>query len=306
MKEINDILARHFSGEASPEDEKVIEIWKAENEAEYKILAEAWGEEIQFKEYDNLKAWDKIESQIVEPKKKVFTLKTVLRYSAAACFAALIGLTAKWYFSPNDFIALNNETNQAQKYVLPDGSNIWLAPGSELEYAREFEEKRDLKLDGEAFFEVARDENHPFIIQTDIGEIEVLGTAFNVESTKESTIVSVEHGLVALRNEKDEVKLAEGQSAEASESSISEIIEVDPNYKSWQTGKFIFYETPLEEVVNRLSRYYDKEIIIESEKAKSEPLTAEFNNQSLEEIIEIIVLTCDVESESTDDKVILK
>ena len=64
MEHINDILAKHFSGNSSPEDEKLIAVWKIENESEYAILSEAWTEEIVFKEYNNVAAWDKIEGQI--------------------------------------------------------------------------------------------------------------------------------------------------------------------------------------------------------------------------------------------------
>lgn len=306
MENIDDILAKHFSGDKTPENERAVQAWKAENESEYAVLSEMWEEKIEYKVYDNKAAWNKIDHLIAEEKTKVFRLGSIVKFAAAASAALLIVWSATWFFSADEFLAFNNDTDAVQEYTLPDGSTIWLAPGSDLEYARDFETNRDLTLDGEAFFEVARDESHPFIIQTEFGEIEVLGTAFNVETNESSTVVSVEHGLVALRNDNEEVKLAIGQSAIATADDVSEIENADPNFQSWRTGAFVFDETPLNEVVIELIAHFGTEIIIESEKAKSEPLTAQFNNQSLEEIIEIIVLTCDVQSESIDDKIILK
>ncbi len=306
MTEINDILAKHFSGNSSPEEEQLIQNWKVDNQAEYAVLSETWGEKVNFKVYDNKNAWSKIENELFEEKTKTFKLNSIIKYAAAACIALMIGFTAKWFFSADEFIALENNTEQVQKHVLPDGTEIWLAPDAELEYAHDFKNHRAINLEGEAFFEVARDEEHPFIIDTEMGEVEVLGTGFNVLCNESSTIVSVSHGRVELRNESGSIELSEGQCAEATENNISEVIEVNPNYQAWKTGEFIFINTPLTEVVNQLNKYFEKEIVLESNKGATEKLTANFNGQNLEDIIEIIVLTCDVVSESSDNKVILK
>jgi ferric-dicitrate binding protein FerR (iron transport regulator) len=79
-----------------------------------------------------------------------------------------------------------------------------------------------------------------------------------------------------------------------------------PNTKSWISGEFSFDHAPLTEVVKQLNTYYPKEIVLGSEAAQTKELTAKFSNQSLEEVIEIIVLTCDLQSEFTESRVVLK
>jgi len=308
MEELNDILGKHFSGETNAAEEQRISQWKNEHEAEYAMLAKAWNETIdfEFKAYDDTKAWDKIAGQLNEPETKVFKLGRVMKYAIAASFAVLVGLTLTWYLSVPEFILVNNETAEVKALKLPDGTQIWLASGTTLEYASDFKNQRDIKLNGVAFFEVAKDPNHPFIIATKSGEIEVLGTGFNVEATADHTEVSVAHGLVALRNEVNEIKLGAGQMAVATNEGVSLIPKADPNETAWMNGEFVFDHTPLVDVVKQLNTYYTKEIVLGSEKAKGKELTAKFNNQSLEEIIEIIVLTCDLESEFSKDRVVLK
>lgn len=309
MKDINDILAKHFSGETNPEEEAMIVDFKASNAEEYQLLADAWSVVPEFKseKFDDAKAWAKIESNFIEKETKVFQLNSVVKWMAAACAIAVVGLGFMWMLSGTGMIEIKNETAQAKEVKLPDGSTVWLAANSSMEYASNFEEQRDVNLNtGQAFFEVERDEKHPFIIKTPSGEVEVLGTAFNVSAGADSTVVSVEHGLVALRNKVDEIKLAKGESATASSNSISEKTDVSANYLSWKTGIFDFEDVALEDVVLELNQFYDNQIEIKSKKAKSIKLTASFENLPLEEVIEIIVITCSVQSEVVKDKTILK
>ncbi len=305
---MNDILAKHFAGETSSQEEAHVLAWKKKHADEYELLAKAWNEpvDLTYKAYDSKQAWNKISNDLEEPKTKVFTLKRFTQLAVAASFAVLIGLTINWYLSAPEFILVSNETQAAKEIKLEDGSTVWLASNSTLEYAENFKSNRDLKLKGEAFFEVAKDPEHAFKIVTATGEVEVLGTGFNVESTAEYTEVSVSHGLVALRNGKDEVKLTAGKSAKATKIEISEVVNTPANYAAWMNGEFVFDQTPLLEVVEQLNSYYEKEIVLLSDQSNSKTITATFKNQSLEEVIEIIKLTCGLEAAFSADKVELK
>lgn len=308
MKDINDILAKHFSGETSPEEELMIADWKVANEDEYKLLSEAWNVVPEFSShnYDEDKAWSKIEGNFKSEQTKVFQLKTVVKWAAAACAVLVVGLGFMWMFSGAGMIEVTNTTAQAKEVKLPDGTTVWLASNSSLEYASNFEENRSLNLnEGQAYFEVERDEKHPFVITTANGEVEVLGTAFNVSTLGDSTAVSVSHGLVALRNKVDEIQIAKGESASATNTEISEKTEVSKNFLGWKTGVFKFVDERLDKVAIELNQFYNNRIEIKG-KAKSTRLTASFENLPLEEVIEIIVITCSVQSEVLEDKTILK
>jgi ferric-dicitrate binding protein FerR (iron transport regulator) len=308
MEDLNDILAKHFAGETNPQEEAKVLAWEETHGAEYDLLAKTWNEpvDLTFKSYDSKQAWNKISDELNEPKGKIFTLKRFTQLAVAASFAVLIGLTINWYFGAQEFILVNNDSHAAKEIKLEDGSTVWLGSNSSLEYAENFKSNRDIKLNGEAFFEVAKDPEHAFKIVTETGEVEVLGTGFNVESTSAYTEVSVSHGLVALRNGKDEVKLPAGKSARATKSEISEVTDAQANYAAWLNGEFTFDQAPLSEVILQLNTFYEKEIVLLSESAKTKSITATFKNQSLEEVIEIIKLTCGLEATFAADKVELK
>ena len=86
---------------------------------------------------------------------------------------------------------------------------------------------------------------------------------------------------------------------------MSEKNDASKNYLGWKTGVFKFEDTRLDEVIIELNQYYNNQIEIKG-KAKSTKLTASFENLPLEEVIEIIVITCSVKSEVVKDKTILK
>lgn len=308
MEDLNDILAKHFSGETNAPEEEQVRAWRKVHPEEYDLLAKAWNEplDLTVNSYDSKHAWNKISDNLNEPKGKVITLKRFTQLAIAASFAVLIGLTINWYFGGQEFILVNNESDTTKEIKLEDGSTVWLASNSSMEYAEDFKSNRDIKLDGKAFFEVTKDPEHPFKIVTETGEVEVLGTGFNVVSTPNYTEVSVSHGLVALRNGKDEVKLASGKSAKATKDEISPVSNTQPNYSAWINGEFNFDQTPLSEVIEQLNTFYEKEIVLLTVQAKTKELTATFKNQSLEEVIEIITLTCGLEASFFPDKVELK
>ncbi|MFT4601185.1 MAG: transmembrane sensor [Arenicella sp.] len=311
MTEFDDILAKHFAGEASQEEEQQVQAWKVENEEEYKLVSSAWSVSLSpsDKNYDAKAAWNKIDGSIVEEAPtKVIKMSTFMKSAIAACIVALIGITAFNFFGGSDLITVTNETAETMQVDLPDGTEIYLASNAEIIYSEDFKENRDIELSGEAFFEVMRDEKHPFIITTEKGEIEVLGTAFTIQAYKDSTTVLVEHGLVALRNKVDEIKLKKGESATSTSTEISKVSQVEENYFSWKTGVFDFTGALLKDVASELNQYYETQIAFDlgNETIMDVEFTGRFENLSHSDVIEIIVLTCSVTSEEINGKVVLR
>lgn len=315
MKDINDILAKHFSGESSAEEAKLVATWKRENEEEYQLLSEAWNDTdltvlngIDFKEFDTKKAWQKVDSRMVDRKEAKIIRLNFYKKVAAACAVLLVGLAGFWFLNrSNGFETLSNTAATPKEITLPDGSTVWLASHSTLDYHTDFKNNRSLKLQGEAFFEVAPDPAHPFIIATAMGDVEVLGTGFDVIATEKSTSVSVSHGKVALRNAKGaEVKLTAGESATSNQDGVSAVEKVGVNYDSWKTGIFTFDNSNLLEVSQLLEKHYGKTIQLDDPKKGEELVSGTFINQPIEKIIEAIVLTCGVEAEYGEDTIRLK
>ena len=141
------------------------------------------------------------------------------------------------------------------------------------------------------------------MITTDNGTVEVLGTGFNVNTADNKTTVSVDHGKVALENEQGRIELVAGESAYATKGNINPI-ESSVNFDAWKTGNFEFEDTGINEVIELLNKHYKKEIVLST--TSNETISGSFDNRPIEEIIEVIVLTCDVTAEYGEDIIRLR
>lgn len=145
------------------------------------------------------------------------------------------------------------------KVTLYDGSNVWLNAGSELRYPNTFVgDQRIVYLKGEAFFEVAKDADHPFIVNTTSAVINVLGTSFNVNAYDASCVTTLIEGRVRMKNGKqDSVVLAPGEQAFLTKYGSIGVREVDVRYYTgWMNNLFAFKEAPLREIMDELGAWY--------------------------------------------------
>ncbi|WP_187376859.1 MULTISPECIES: FecR family protein [Butyricimonas] len=145
------------------------------------------------------------------------------------------------------------------KVTLYDGSHVWLNAGSELRYPNTFVgDRRVVYLKGEAFFEVAKDAVHPFIVNTASAVINVLGTSFNVNAYDVSCVTTLVEGHVRMKNGKrDSVELRPGEQAFLTKYGSIGVREVDVRYSTgWMNNQFAFKETPLREIVDVLGEWY--------------------------------------------------
>jgi len=194
-------------------------------------------------------------------------------------------------------------------FELADGTKVWLNSGSSLQSPMLFTgDLRTVKLTGEAYFEVTRDEKKPFRVKAGDLNIEVLGTSFNVVSyaeDRQSEVVLVE-GKVNLFTEKDQVKkvfgiLYPGQRAiykEDSQMIAAEKVEVD-KYISWREGNLIFRNDNMEDVVRRLSRWFNVEIIIKDPEIKNYGYKASFRNETLTQVLNLLKLSAPIDYQIT-------
>ena len=164
--------------------------------------------------------------------------------------------------------------------ILSDGTKVWINSDSKLEFPDRFcENIREVKLTGEAYFEVARDSVHPFIVATDEGmEVKVYGTEFNVDTYRKGTVkTTLVNGKVGIRVSAtgEEVRLSPNQMALFTKATQSIQVEnVDPyGAVAWKDGKFVFEDEPMEEIMERLSRWYDVKVFYANERIKKHTFT---------------------------------
>ncbi len=155
--------------------------------------------------------------------------------------------------------------------VLSDGTKVWLNADSKIKYPVSFgQDKREVSLRGEGYFEVAKDSARPFIMSTDKMDVKVLGTTFDVntyEDEGKSFVVLVE-GLVEVSAGKGESRIiTPGYMAEVNMHDVQAKIHVSKcdteHYIAWKSGNFSFRNASLTEILKRVSRYYDVTVIRE-------------------------------------------
>ena len=155
--------------------------------------------------------------------------------------------------------------------VLSDGTKVWLNADSKIKYPLSFgQDKREVSLRGEGYFEVAKDSSRLFIVSTDKMDVKVLGTTFDVntyEDEGKSFVVLVE-GLVEVSAGKGESRIiTPGYMAEVNMHDVQAKIHVSKcdteHYIAWKSGNFSFRNASLTEILKRVSRYYDVTVIRE-------------------------------------------
>jgi hypothetical protein len=142
--------------------------------------------------------------------------------------------------------------------VLSDGTRVWMNARSRLVYPVAFGDTREVELEGEAYFEVTRDENRPFIVHAGQVAVKVLGTEFNVNTCRQQKVQTVlVKGSIQVENGgKREVVLRPGELAETVGTQIR-VTQVNVRkYTAWHEGVFYFEEATLEEIMTELADWY--------------------------------------------------
>lgn len=147
------------------------------------------------------------------------------------------------------------------RLILADGTKVWMNSDSKFEFPTVFTGKeRRVRLQGEAYFQVQRNEKMPFRIEVNGIEVAVLGTSFNIQAYGELMYTTLVEGAVALNVGGDTFRLSPGEEAKVNKRKVR-VQKVDVYERiAWKEGKFVFREKRLEEVMEILGRWYDVEI----------------------------------------------
>lgn len=160
---------------------------------------------------------------------------------------------------------LSTAKGETYQLHLPDGSVVWLNAASSLTYTTGLKAhgKRRVKLQGEGYFEIAKDKAHPFVVQTNGQEVEVLGTHFNVNAYADEAAVATTllEGAVKVTSKSNQLLLKPGEQALNNGKAIK-VAKVDvENVIDWKQGDFYFEHVDFRSVMRKIGRWYDVEII---------------------------------------------
>lgn len=310
MADLNDILTRYFTGKASEEDKQQLNAWRSENEEEFQWLELARQDagEVKVHKFDREGAWDKLQQQIKTEAPIVPFYRRYLRAVSAAAAVLLLGwaVWALWLNPSQQTVVADNEIRQVE---LPDGSQVTLNRYAAITFPNSFDpEERRVKLEGEAFFEVDRAEEHPFVVQAGKTRVRVLGTSFNVRESAEEVVVSVASGTVAfgLAATKQAVVLTKGQEANWQGGEILARELEDENYLGWKTGRFVFKETSLSSAIQQLNTYYNDRFQLTPNAGVDCLLNADFPALPADQVAESLKLICELSLERQGGNYIFK
>ncbi|MEN8157117.1 MAG: FecR domain-containing protein [Bacteroidota bacterium] len=330
----NSLLTRYLSGELSPDELKRFQEIISADPALKQQLDEArkiWRSMDGVagrKGYDLDAEWEMLrpkipgfDTPVAEQKESLRDAgktrgRTLLWYTYRIAAALVVGLVFAFawiYATQFAGTVLVVADNEPVEVLLQDGSQVLLNRDSRLRYPKEFSgDKREIRLTGEAWFDVARDTTNPFVIDAGSAWVEVLGTSFNVNAYRENSAVeiTVESGVVALmaRQElKEQIVLRAGNSGSYNTNS-KELVLVpssDPNNLSWKTRELYFDHTTLEEVARLVSKVYNTSLVIQNQELEACPITVTFRDQSLESVLSVLEMTLDLEISRTGNRIIL-
>ncbi|MBL0743406.1 FecR family protein [Chryseolinea lacunae] len=325
LNHIDDLIGKYLAGEASVEETAFVESWVKADEQNKKYLDQlrtiftkaAAVKEIQT--YDTDAAWKKLKSSMKDGAKvrtlsaqpNPFFMSRAWRVAASVLVILGVGLFAYRMLNPSTVPPLEVATNKTTEAdTLPDGSDVFLNRETKLTYSYDKKKKVHLvKLKGEAYFNIQHEDNKTFLVQISDIFIRDIGTAFNVKAYPDSDIIEVvvEQGEVMFYSEKDSgVYLrANGKGIYNKKTKTFTIDQPEANVLSYKTKFFSFSNTDLKSVVEALNDVYDKKIVLRGNVAKCR-LTVSFNNESLEQIVEVMKETLNLTVTDSGGQIVLE
>jgi transmembrane sensor len=315
------LITRFLSGEASKDENERLQAWMDEDPQhralfdQYRKLWESSRNASLFGKIDTKTEWKEVEKQIqtdFSPHRHLsFTHSFVFRLAAVILIALVTGFLAQ--FLIREFSLVKLTADQAtNEYTLPDGSNVTLDRGATLTYNRKFNKtKRLVALDGTAYFDVTHHDNLPFVVEVASVRVTVLGTAFTIDARNPDRQIDVvvDRGRVSMTatSQDKEVILTPGDEGEWNEQNKRLVKHTvsNPNYLAWKTRHIIFNDMPLGDVTEVLEKVYHTTFRLQDTEAANCHITAEFDNEPVDLVLDIIAGILDLSWEKKGDGFLL-
>ncbi len=308
------VIGNYITGEETEAEKEYLENWLEENSENRKVFKVLQNEKNlankveQIDSFDDEYAWRKYTERIDLQKK----IRRLSWWRVAAVIFFVIGLGGILYnlyyisseFSKHEILVttVQTEKGQTSKVILPDSSVVWLNSATKLTYNNDFSlENRKVTLLGEAYFDVVRNEESPFVVSCNEINVRVLGTEFNVNSEPHKHIIDVilDKGSIELSHSGNKFQsflLNPGEKAEfngdMNTMTISKV--TSSKYTSWKDGVLIFENDPMGEVMKKLESWYDITIEVQDPKVYNLIFNATIIDESIEDLFELMKYSCDI------------
>lgn len=293
-QQIIELITKVLANEATKADKETLVNWRnssAENELYAKQFETIWQNANESDAgIDVNAAWNKVEPQL-KTQAPIFKLNTLMKIAASVALVFTIGLVLfKVYVVNADFTTIT-ANNEKQKVVLPDGSIAWLNKNSVISFSNNQDKERNVILNGEAFFEVAKNPEKPFIITSKNAVTQVLGTSFNLIAfdTAQTVKLSVATGKVSFKSTKTnllQIVTANEAALIDSNGTNNKLSQFDINEIAWKENKLIFNDVPLTEAIKSIEHYYGVSISVDNPLLNNCHVTCEFTNANLTQVLD--------------------
>lgn len=299
------LLIRFLTHTCTPEDLRLVDQWIASGKPNADWLFEmerVWSlkDELRFSDKREIEeAYNRFTFSFGKRKntEQYFYIHPILKYVAAVLIIGLLGLNLYEMVQPATVGENTVEVPKGQRasLVLSDGTKVWLNSQSKFVYPTQFSDKeRSVRLEGEAFFEVAHKEHLPFVVHSPLLAIKVLGTKFNVKAYfDEKSVVTLSEGKVEVEtnNCKNRLILKPNEQLSYSESSgLTLKKNINTNaIKLWMKGEGAFIRCRLDYIVRNLERKFDVKIMITDHSLSSEIFTCRFKDTAtIEQVLHLL------------------
>lgn len=314
--EIEVLISKHLSGEASPRENQAFRHWlnsNSQNKEDFNKIALSYqlskGLTVS---NQKSKVFSKIKQRIDADNKTTVNINRSIRndklqrwISIAASILVLLTVGTLYFLNSEkgavkqipieQVVIKSNPAGQKSKVFLPDGSIVWLNSESSISYEGEFNDStRHIHLSGEAFFEVKRDMDRPFVVYSGSVSTTALGTAFNVNAFDEKKItVSLTHGQVNVESKNSSgikqgiiINPGEGAVYNSEKSDAFVKIDIDPTkVMMWRDGLLYLENSTLTETVTKLERWYGVKIMINNKPKDKWSANGLFDNEYLDNVL---------------------
>lgn len=306
--QVEELIEKMLRGECSPEEMKQLEV-HFNNEDQNPVshqLKKYWEESKAEKEAIDERVkdliWSRIENKVFVNKLGSYTIGKTPVWLVAASLLILIGVGFTWWFTTQDqprFVEYFNQSIDAKEIHLDDGSIVWLNRDSRIELMQPFSsDLRKVDLVGEAFFNITKNPNKPFIVNAEGIQTKVLGTSFNIKTGQEISVSLVEGSVeITSSTSPDTIQLHPKEQLifqKSEQRFYKNIFENDIPY-AWKDGIIYFQKATVNEVASKLEKHYGVKFNIKDENAFKGTLVHRCDTKklSLEKVLDNISTVMD-------------
>lgn len=295
--EYKPIAMRYFNGEATHEEEAMIDAFIKQGE-EQASLFNQWMEEWEASIFSTPapavdQAWQRLQETIDSHTGRTVHMQWWHKAVAAAAIIVIIGCAAIWSFSGStatQTYLCSAPAGSKTQVTLPDGSKVWLNGGSSLAYTNQFNnDNRRVELHGEAYFEVQKHQGKPFTVHTQGYDVTVKGTKFNVSAYDDDPIstTTLMEGKVELSDGKQNLSLVPGDAVQLDKATGQlQRHATDGFADGWRSGRLMYPDITLEQFGRVLSRQYNVNVHLANSHSANMRISVMLqNNETIDEVV---------------------